>query len=205
MKETFSLLDFFTMGGPVMWPLALFSVMVLAVTLERLVFFLSRDFRTHDLAGRICENPSSGLSVLNNEKSRRFCIPAFRAVLEDNNLDAAEKKCSAVASALAEQTYRNLTFLSALATIAPVTGFLGTVTGMISAFMAIAQADSISAGLAATGIFQALITTAFGLFIAVAATVSYHIFSAVSDRFAASLENSCNLILAARNENKSKE
>ena len=202
MKETVSLMDFFIMGGPVMWPLALFSVIVLAVTLERLFFFASVNLRTGDLAERICADPASGNEILEGEKKNRLCVPAFRAALENTDPVSVERKCTAVASKIAGETSRNLMFLSAMATIAPITGFLGTVTGMISAFMSIAQADTISARIAATGIFQALITTAFGLFIAVFATVAYHFFNAVSDRFADSLENSCNLILASVNENK---
>jgi len=78
--------------------------------------------------------------------------------------------------------------LVALGSIAPITGFLGTVSGMISAFRSIANAADVNAQLVAGGIFEALITTAFGLAIAIAAITAYNIFAHVVDKFAARIE-----------------
>ena len=58
---------------------------------------------------------------------------------------------------------RGLVALSSVANVAPLLGFLGTVSGMISAFEAIANADNVNAKLVASGISEALITTASGL------------------------------------------
>ncbi len=78
--------------------------------------------------------------------------------------------------------------LIALGSIAPITGFLGTVSGMINAFRSIAEAADVNAQLVAGGIFEALITTAFGLVIAIAAITAYNIFAHVVDKFAARIE-----------------
>ena len=197
MEKTFTLLDLFTLGGPVMWPLALFSVLTVAIILEKCTYLLSHSLATEKLTKEVCsiieqEGKSKALERINQESDKLLCKMAFIAALE------SEKKCTAVASECTVGTNRFLGFLSALGTVAPITGFLGTVTGMISAFMSIAQADNISARLAATGIFQALITTAFGLVISVVAVVFCHIFTGISEKFAFSLENSCNLILSAK-------
>jgi len=197
MEKTFTLLDLFTLGGPVMWPLALFSVFTVAIVLEKCIYLLSHNLTTKKLAEEVCSiieqtGKKEALDRIRQESDRMLCKNAFIAAL------ASEKKCTAVASECTVEINRFLGFLSALGTVAPITGFLGTVTGMISAFMSIAQADNISARLAATGIFQALITTAFGLVISVVAVVFCYIFTGISEQFAFSLENSCNLILAAK-------
>lgn len=217
MEIEISLLDLFIMGGPLMWPLALFSILTVAVICERSLFFLTNDFKTEDLTAMICGKLRSGndmeaFAILKAENKKRFCLPVFTAAVEafSSAAEAGEKKVAAAASLKSAETEKYLGLLSAIGTIAPITGFLGTVTGMISAFMNIASADNISAKLAAQGIFEALITTAYGLMIAVIAVSFYNIFSALADRFSFSLENSCNLILASGTfrgdyENKTQE
>jgi biopolymer transport protein ExbB len=87
-------------------------------------------------------------------------------------------------------------FLTALGSLSPLTGFLGTVSGMIGAFRSIAEAEDVNAQIVANGIYEALITTVFGLVIAIIAMVAHSLFSHVVDKFAADVEKSCsNLIV----------
>ena len=83
---------------------------------------------------------------------------------------------------------RGLVVLATIANIAPLLGFLGTVSGMISAFAAIAAAEQVSAKLVAKGIQEALITTATGLIIAVPVTIAHSFFVAQIDRFIIEME-----------------
>lgn len=83
---------------------------------------------------------------------------------------------------------RGLVALATIANVAPLLGFLGTVSGMISAFAAIAEAEQVSAKLVARGIQEALITTATGLIIAVPVTIAHSYFVAVIDRFIIEME-----------------
>jgi biopolymer transport protein ExbB len=78
--------------------------------------------------------------------------------------------------------------LATIANVAPLLGFLGTVSGMISAFAAIAAAEQVSAKLVAKGIQEALITTATGLIIAVPVTIAHSFFVAQIDRFIIEME-----------------
>lgn len=71
-----------------------------------------------------------------------------------------------------ERLERPLSILDLIAMIAPVTGFLGTVTGMINAFKAVADAASVQLQTVASGLYEALFTTAFGLIISLIATVA---------------------------------
>lgn len=83
---------------------------------------------------------------------------------------------------------RGLVALATIANVAPLLGFLGTVSGMISAFAAIAAAEQVSAKLVAKGIQEALITTATGLIIAVPVTIAHSFFVSQIDRFIIEME-----------------
>ncbi|HAP57338.1 MAG TPA: hypothetical protein DD633_02620 [Sphaerochaeta sp.] len=65
-----------------------------------------------------------------------------------------------------------LSILDLIAMIAPVLGFLGTVTGMISAFKSVSEASSVQLQVVAAGLYEALFTTAFGLVISILATIA---------------------------------
>ncbi len=69
------------------------------------------------------------------------------------------------------QMERPLAILDLIAMIAPVTGFLGTVTGMIHAFKSVSEAASVQLQTVASGLYEALFTTAFGLIISILATI----------------------------------
>lgn len=70
---------------------------------------------------------------------------------------------------------KNLSTLASIAGAAPMIGFFGTVTGMIMAFYEMSTAENIEPSVLAGGIYQALITTAFGLFIGILAFVGYNL------------------------------
>lgn len=74
-----------------------------------------------------------------------------------------------------------LSLLDLVASIAPVLGFLGTVTGMISAFRAISQAETVKLQVVASGLYEALYTTAFGLIISVIAAAASHVLGLWAD------------------------
>ena len=83
---------------------------------------------------------------------------------------------------------RGLVAIATVAQVAPMLGFLGTVSGMISAFAAIAAAEQVSAKVVASGIEEALITTATGLMIAIPASIAHSFFVSQIDRFVLEME-----------------
>ena len=85
---------------------------------------------------------------------------------------------------------RGLIWLATISTIAPLLGFLGTVSGMIGAFDAIKAADQVSAKLVAGGISEALITTQAGLLVAVPTSLFHNFFLSQIDRFVVEMEES---------------
>jgi len=89
-----------------------------------------------------------------------------------------------------------LNFLTALGSLSPLTGFLGTVAGMIGAFRSIAEATEVNAQIVANGIYEALITTVAGLIIAIVAMIFHSIFSHYADKFTADIEKTCSDLIA---------
>ncbi len=83
---------------------------------------------------------------------------------------------------------KNLSTLASIAGAAPMIGFFGTVTGMILAFFKMATEQNVTPDVLAGGIYQALITTAFGLFIGILAFVGYNILVANVDKVVFKME-----------------
>ncbi len=85
---------------------------------------------------------------------------------------------------------KNLSTLASIAGAAPMIGFFGTVTGMILAFFTMATEENVTPDVLAGGIYQALITTAFGLFIGILAFVGYNILVASIEKVIFKMESS---------------
>jgi biopolymer transport protein ExbB len=77
---------------------------------------------------------------------------------------------------------KNLSTLATISGAAPMIGFFGTVTGMISAFREMSLTENITPDVLAGGIYQALLTTAFGLFVGIIAFVGYNYLVALVDK-----------------------
>lgn len=155
-----------------MWPLLIFSVITLTVILERIVFFIRTDWRISQV-----------------KKSKKRCPAADVFLAGEKNLP--EKRDSAMETEAAHQLKlleQGFSHLSIIASLSPIVGFLGTVSGMIGAFAAIANAADVNVKLVAGEIFEALITTAFGLIVSLAASIGLYILRMRTEHWAADLE-----------------
>jgi biopolymer transport protein ExbB len=177
-----------------MIPIALCSVIVLAVALER--YFTSR--RTTINLGRFLNEVRSPiatgdylLAVSECEKTRGPVPAVVMAGLEKAKF-GRERVKEAMETAGNIQAYlleKNLGALATLAGVAPLIGFLGTVTGMIKAFMKIQQlAGNVNADVLAGGIWEAMVTTAAGLSVGIAAMLFYNYYVQKVRRFVFDME-----------------
>ena len=173
--------EFITAGGIFMWPLLACSVLIIAFSIERSWFLqkrlicpdgLSNQIKTlmdNDMidkrhAEEIANLSSLGFLIIN-------CIK-YKNLPRENLESKIEEKAAEVQYSLE----RNLTMLGTTATISPLIGLLGTVVGMITAFTGLTETSGANPDLLAAGISQALITTAFGLLIAVPGLVLHKYF-----------------------------
>jgi len=212
-----TLLELFRLGGVTMWPLTLFSVATIAIGLERAIYLGRHDLRLDDMGAEVSRMLAGGdydgairyLSPLTKRRmgARVLLALVSRAKPEGDGAAArafSEKRVEKAAETEATQCVSSLEnglgFLVALGSISPLTGFLGTVTGMIGAFRAISEADEVSAQVVAGGIYEALITTVYGLIVAIIAMAFHSVFAHVSDRFASGLEKTCSDLIAQVSE-----
>jgi biopolymer transport protein ExbB len=204
---SFSLLELFKLGGIFMWPLLFFSIATIAISLERAIYLGYHNLRMDDLVQKleqyIDENKiSAARDFLSGLTKRRMGARILLILLNRSNLDetpegSEKRKFSEhrVERAVETEAMSNINslengfnFLTALGSLSPLTGFLGTVSGMIGAFRSIAEATEVNAQIVANGIYEALITTVFGLVIAIIAMIAHSIFSHMVDKFAADVE-----------------
>jgi biopolymer transport protein ExbB len=194
MKRS-GVVDLYDRGGVFMHALLVLSILGVAVILER-VFTLSK--ATTDTK-KLMADLLRTLKTDGVDASRRMLEQTrgpIAAVLHagllkmDKGSDAVEKAIETAASIETSFLERGLIWLATVANIAPLVGFLGTTSGMINAFEAIAAAEQVSAKLVASGISEALITTATGLVIAIPMQAAYNFFVSKVDRFTVEMEES---------------
>jgi biopolymer transport protein ExbB len=176
------MLEYFNQGGVLMYPLAVCSVMALAIILERWYNLQhSRVIRPEII--QVIENIKGpedlGLAYSICEKNKGPFSSIMLTALEMKNLPKEEIK-EAILDAGRQQTRRlerGLVVLETVAGISPLLGILGTVFGMITIFKDITQFGIGQASALAGGIQLALITTATGLCIGIPALVGYNYFT----------------------------
>lgn len=176
------MLEVFKKGGPIMWPLLLVSVIALTVILERIYFILTirRDRKEEDQFFSILlkDGEDAGKGYLADSKD--FVVKILGAGLGLKGEELASALVTAGTVELRRFT-RGLTILDTAITISPLLGLLGTILGMIYAF-GLLGAEELSAPTVITGgIAEALIATAFGLFIAICALLPFNYMNARVD------------------------
>ena len=194
------LVDLFLVGGWSMWPLLLASIIALGVALERFYFFftsklISKGYN-QDLVDAIDESGlDGGKQFLESKKEEKISVILTNGMdVSSGDPELFAKGIEREAAEVITVLEKGLSILASVSTIAPLVGFLGTVSGMINAFDAIANADQVNAKVVAGGIKEALITTAAGLIVAIPAMAFYQILSGKVNSFAADVEEAANRI-----------
>jgi biopolymer transport protein ExbB len=180
------LATWFRSGGPFMWVLLFFSACAAAVALERMIFLYfvcPRD--TSDLVGKLKTAVGEGrgddaAKMLQGKGSPALALLNIAVDSFNAGYTAADIQ-EDVEEAAISQIHRfsvRLNYLSLFANVSTLIGLLGTITGLMQSFTSLASVDAAQkAAMLASGISQAMITTAAGLIIAVPCMVVYTIFS----------------------------
>ena len=173
--------EFITAGGIFMWPLLACSVLIITFSIERAWFLqkrlicpdgLSNQLRNLIQTQNIDNKQAEEISNLSSLGFLLINCLKYKKLPRENLESKIEEKAAEVQYSLE----RNLTMLGTIATISPLIGLLGTVVGMITAFTGLTETSGANPDLLAAGISQALITTAFGLLIAVPGLVLHKYF-----------------------------
>lgn len=182
-----------------MYPIVISSMVALAVILERLYVFyknpLPRERAIHEF--------TDSLRKRNVEKTeemiqqwRGFMPQLVTGILSGSNRSEREKAASEHGEGFLFMLNERLEILSSLGSLVPIMGLLGTVFGMIEVFSKVARAgDAANISVLAGGIWQALVTTAVGMSVAIPVLLVYYYLSRRIDTTAFYLERYSNRII----------
>lgn len=198
MDFVFSALEIFHHGGWVMYPLLACSIIVVAIGVERFMYYrrtctanmtvsqkvltLAKEKKWQDIES-FCSTRRCFISdVLMNGLKYHSCPISMKESFEE------------IISVRANGLKRNLNYLDTIVTMAPLLGLLGTVIGMIGSFKVL-DVSGDNPALITGGVGEALIATATGLCVAVLALVVHSYFSNRLDGILTDVENVCTLLI----------
>ena len=188
------MIAFLSKGGVLVVPILLCSVLALAIFVERLIRFSTMRSRGAGLAEKIVGLIHGGKEKDAYDAAIRSNSPMGRVLAEAIDVRNQDREIlETVLASATENEVRNLSaYTQALATIgniAPLLGLLGTVIGMIKAFMVIQQmGGKVNAAVLAGGIWEAMLTTALGLCVALPTMVAHSYLMARIDAYEARLQ-----------------
>lgn len=188
--ETQNLLKVIRDGGPLMIPIGICSFVLFVFVFERAISLRRGRIIPRPFVKRFLEQLRSGQldaqsAVELCEKNRSPVAEVFKSAVKKWGKPSVEVEQSIIDSGerVSNNLRRYLRLINGVATVSPLLGLLGTVVGMIRAFNSIATADAMGRPeLLATGISQALLTTAAGLSVAIPALIMYLFFVSRVDR-----------------------
>ncbi|MET0065612.1 MAG: MotA/TolQ/ExbB proton channel family protein [Candidatus Thiodiazotropha sp.] len=200
--------ELITKGGPVIWILAAYSSIGLAIVLERYFLFV-----------RLRKLPREWLPKLNqlleqpDAQQRVSTLKGPEANILRGMLDAQAQgvvELRGVGQRIRSSELQRMEFglrtLAILGNTAPLLGLLGTITGMIKAFMVIEQAGGkVDAQALAGGIWEAMITTGVGLAVAIPLLLLLHFLEGSLERWASRMERAIALLLERRTQAQNAE
>ncbi len=192
-----SVWDFVVKGGPMMIPIAICSLVALTVLIERLFTLRRRNVAPNkflpNLRSAMGDGGASrneGINYCRDNPSpiATICATAIRRLHEP--IELLEKHIQEAGEREVAKLRRFLRPLSVIAAISPLLGLLGTIFGMIKAFQTVATSGEAlgKAELLATGIYEAMITTAAGLLVAIPTLIAYHWISAKIEALAIEMD-----------------
>jgi biopolymer transport protein ExbB len=177
--SSMSVLDMMMKGGWLMIPLLLLSIITVFLFFDRYSYIKAHDKSDHQFFNKLKELIKDGKT----ETALKMC----------NTVDTSESRILAKGIANLGKPVReiydqmemegklevykyesNLYFLGVIAGIAPMLGFIGTISGVIKIFYNISKADNISISLISGGLYEKLITSGVGLFVGIIAYIFYH-------------------------------
>ena len=177
------MIDLIQKGGPLMWLLLGASILMVGVVAERLTYLHRSTISVSDFLRGLSKLIQRGSYAEAQIECKSTAGPVARvvyaAIVRPDLARADLKEIVQEAGQLeVPRLDTHLALLSTIANVAPLVGLLGTVSGMIRAFVTIsAQSGYVSANVLSSGIYQSLLTTAAGLVVAIPAYVAHNYLS----------------------------
>ncbi len=180
VQESMSLLDLLFKGGWVMIPILFLSLVTIYIIIER-TLFLSRasEFKHGFMDGIknsiVKGDLSSALSAVSQHDTPVYAMLKRGINRIGSPLKEIESSMESAGRVEILKLEKNMSYLGIVAAIAPMLGFVGTISGVIKIFYNISLADNISIGLIAGGLYEKMITSAAGLIVGIIAHTGYQL------------------------------
>ncbi|WP_293832647.1 MotA/TolQ/ExbB proton channel family protein [Phascolarctobacterium succinatutens] len=163
-------IDYFLKGGPCMWPLLLCSFAAIAIGVERYLFYKNA-LSGNEFASNFCRllndfNLVGARQLADENKGEAAKMAADVMDIEDDLGGRLDTIVYTKADRIIDSLEKNINYLNVVIGLSPMLGLLGTITGMISSFNALNERTQNPMAVT-SGIGEALITTVFGLCIAI--------------------------------------
>jgi biopolymer transport protein ExbB len=201
----------FIEGGPSFMGIVLLCLILgLAIAIERIIYLNLSTTNTQKLAQNVEDALSSGGIEAAKEVCRNTKGPVASIYYQgldraDESIEAAEKAVVAYGGVQMGQLEKNVSWISLFIALAPMLGFMGTVIGMILAFDKIEAAGDMNPSLVAGGIKVALLTTVFGLVVAIILQIFYNYIIAKIDSIVNSMEDASITLIDMLVDHKNKK
>ena len=195
------MLTVMTKGGPLMWLILFNAIVAAAVFLERFFHYYRAQIHTNDFIQGILNalkrgNVIEAIGTCDDTPGPVAQVVKAAVINHDRPRDEIRETVLDAARTEVTRLERNLPILVTIAQVAPLIGFLGTVTGMIKIFMIIEKTQLASPGQLAGGVWEALLTTAGGLIVAIPSYVAYNYLVSRVQNLVVDMEKAANEILA---------
>ncbi len=189
---------YFIEGGPFFMGIVLLALILgLAIAIERIIYLNMASQNTDKLVGSIETALADGGIEAAKEVARNTKGPVasifyqgLKRVGDGEGVEAAEKAVVGYGGVQMGLLEKNISWLTLFIALAPMLGFMGTVIGMIGAFNSIEAANNIAPSVVAGGIKVALLTTVFGLIVAIILQILYNYIISKVDSIVNDMENS---------------
>jgi len=199
------MVELFQRGGMFMWPILALAIFGFMVAIERIYTLTKASVVTKRFIPKVMKALKSEGGVNEAielcEKTPGPIAEIFLAGLSKTGkgMDAVEKSIQSAGTVEMSFLDKGMIWLATVITLAPLLGFMGTVSGMINAFDAIAKVNDMSPAIVAGGISEALLTTIFGLIVAAPLQLCYNLFTARVDGIVIDMEESTMNLLETLN------
>jgi len=196
------MVQMFNDGGAFMWPILILLIIGVAISLERLWTLTRAGINTKKFMASIKNALAEGgvkkaIEVCENTRGPVASIFHAGLLRSNRGIENVEKAISSAGSIEMAFLERGLVWLATIVSLAPMLGFTGTVQGMIKAFDDIKAANDISPTIVAGGISVALLTTLFGLVVAMIVQIFNNYFVSRIDHLIIDMEESSNELVDA--------
>jgi biopolymer transport protein ExbB len=187
------ILDLLQKGGLVMIPLGLLSLIALIIIIERILFF-GKNLRISEstfqsLTKLLRDGNLNEAASLCNKQNNCFGRIFIYAASGSQDQGETDKLLEDAANVEISRLERSLNYLTIIAGVAPLLGFIGTIAGVITIFHSISESNDISISTISGGLYKKMVSSATGLVIGIIAFAAYHLFINQVDGFAVKIQD----------------